>query len=719
MSLTVNCIPQTPQVATKSALPFGISVQPLRPSEPLPIADFGVGGIVRCSQCRAYINPFATFIDGGRRWRCPFCDNANDVPSFYYNSVDHMGVRMDLDQRPELVHCACEFVATADYIRRAPQPPVYTFVIDVSSVSINNGLALIAADVISKTLDHLLLVNEMTRIAFVTYDTAVHLYNFQTGSNQPTMMVLNQVNDLEIPHGYPFLALLKDVKTSVENFLAALPKMFANSKASQACLGSAAQAALHVQKSLGGKMIIISSLPPTVGRGICNPSFDNKLLGTPKETTVLTPSVDFYKSLGLDCSKYQVSVEYFLCSSGHHDAASLSIASTMTGGAVHHFPNWNLGRDAVSFGSQLQNLLTMPRGWESVMRARCSSGLEIQQFHGNLHSENDLIVFPVLDANKSVALRLKHTAAIDTARRGHFAYFQAGILYTSDTSERRIRVYTTCVPISDNLNNLYSACNPETMVHVMSKVAIQHALKTKLIDSREVLVNQLQTIIQNYKQSNPGVMSGDLSLPASLQSLPLYILALVKNIALRPTFNVQPDDRIAGMDYLRTASIEMASVFIYPRLYSLANMPDECGVPDSETGLVTLPPLENLTITRLQGGIFLMDDGVHLILWFSVQSDPSVLIELFGTPHLENVATTQITSWPYNPELDATCLYNRIASTITQITFGRLGFQKFVVCREGDVTHASIFLPALVEDRQLNMHSYFEFVQQLQRTSQS
>lgn len=107
------------------------------------MADFGVSGIVRCNHCRAYINPFVTFTDAGRRWRCPFCDTANEVPSAYFNAVDHLGVRVDLDQHPELVYCACEFVATSDYIRRAPQPPVYTFVLDVSSVAVANGMLLV------------------------------------------------------------------------------------------------------------------------------------------------------------------------------------------------------------------------------------------------------------------------------------------------------------------------------------------------------------------------------------------------------------------------------------------------------------------------------------------------------------------------------------------------------------------------------------------------
>lgn len=99
-----------------------------------------MSGIIRCSHCRAYVNPYVVFIEGGRRWRCNFCETPNEVPNSYYNAVDQMGTRVDLDQHPELVYGACEFIATPDYIRRAPQPPVYTFVIDVSSASVANGM---------------------------------------------------------------------------------------------------------------------------------------------------------------------------------------------------------------------------------------------------------------------------------------------------------------------------------------------------------------------------------------------------------------------------------------------------------------------------------------------------------------------------------------------------------------------------------------------------
>ena len=50
--------------------------------------------------------------------------------------------------------------------------------------------------------------------------------------------------------------------------------------------------------------------------------------------------------------------------------------------------------------------------------------------------------------------------------------------------------------------------------------------------------------------------------------------------------------------------------YIYPRLYSLHDMPDDAGMPEEETGHIILPPAQNLTSEKLAPhGLYLIDDG--------------------------------------------------------------------------------------------------------------
>lgn len=42
------------------------------------MVNFGAAGIIRCRRCRTYVNPYVTFTDAGRKWRCNICALLND-----------------------------------------------------------------------------------------------------------------------------------------------------------------------------------------------------------------------------------------------------------------------------------------------------------------------------------------------------------------------------------------------------------------------------------------------------------------------------------------------------------------------------------------------------------------------------------------------------------------------------------------------------------------
>lgn len=45
---------------------------------PLQLVNHGVNGPVRCNRCKAYMNPFMQFIDGGRRFVCNICNYSSE-----------------------------------------------------------------------------------------------------------------------------------------------------------------------------------------------------------------------------------------------------------------------------------------------------------------------------------------------------------------------------------------------------------------------------------------------------------------------------------------------------------------------------------------------------------------------------------------------------------------------------------------------------------------
>ena len=154
MAFTMGAMPVNAGVAAKSGLPFGLTVHPLAEGPGslgkggIPIVNFGAAGVIRCKRCRAYINPFAKFAEGGRRWRCNLCTYVNDVPPAYYSPTDAEGRRVDISQRPELSQGSVEFIAPVEYMIRPPQAPVYVFVMDVSFGAVSTGMLATAVQAI-------------------------------------------------------------------------------------------------------------------------------------------------------------------------------------------------------------------------------------------------------------------------------------------------------------------------------------------------------------------------------------------------------------------------------------------------------------------------------------------------------------------------------------------------------------------------------------------
>lgn len=196
--LTLNNIPATSEALTATALPLGLVLQPLAPiqvgEQAIPVLDFGEPGPPRCRRCRAYINPFMTFSNGGNKFVCNMCTFPNDVPSEYFAPTDPSGVRVDRDQRPELKLGTVEFMVPKEYWAKEPVGLRWLFLIDVGQEAINRGFlegfcdgilgALYGETAASEAEEKEDGEAEVTRsipigskVGFVTFDKDIHFYN--------------------------------------------------------------------------------------------------------------------------------------------------------------------------------------------------------------------------------------------------------------------------------------------------------------------------------------------------------------------------------------------------------------------------------------------------------------------------------------------------------------------------------------------------------------
>ena len=89
--------------------------------------------------------------------------------------------------------------------------------------------------------------------------------------------------------------------------------------------------------------------------------------------------------------------------------------------------------------------------------------------------------------------------------------------------------------------------------------------------------------------------------------------------------------------------------YIYPRFYSLHDMPDTAGMPDTGANETVLPPPHNLSSERLAPyGLYLIDDGQTQFLWLGRDAVPALVNDVFGVEDKTLVQQGKTTL----PELD-------------------------------------------------------------------
>merc|ERR1719477_369418 len=146
MRSTMYSVPDNPDMKKQTGVPLGLVMSPLAEiaegEYPPPVVNLGELGPVRCQRCKAYMSPFMTFTDGGKRFQCSFCKATTEVPQEYFQHLDHTGQRMDKYERPELCLGTYDIMATKDYCRdnKPPQAPGILFAIDVSYPMMKEGI---------------------------------------------------------------------------------------------------------------------------------------------------------------------------------------------------------------------------------------------------------------------------------------------------------------------------------------------------------------------------------------------------------------------------------------------------------------------------------------------------------------------------------------------------------------------------------------------------
>ncbi|GMP99662.1 hypothetical protein CsSME_00047051 [Camellia sinensis var. sinensis] len=714
LRLTTSAIPSSQSLVSRWHLPLGAVVCPLAEppdGEEVAIVNFTQNGIIRCRRCRTYVNPYVTFTDGGRKWRCNICALLNDVPGDYFAHLDASGRRIDLNERPELSKGSVEFIAPAEYMVRPPMPPLYFFLIDVSLSAVRSGMLEVMAQTIKSCLDRLPGFPR-TQIGFITFDSTIHFYNMKSSLTQPQMMVVSDLDDIFVPLPDDLLVNLSESKSVVDAFLESLPSMFQDNVNVESAFGPALKAAFMVMSRLGGKLLIFQNTLPSLGVGRLRLRGDDlRVYGTDKEHALRIPEDPFYKQMAADCTKCQIAVNVYAFSDKYTDIASLGTLSKYTGGQVYYYPSFHSAIHQEKLRHELARDLTRETAWEAVMRIRCGKGVRFTSYHGNfMLRSTDLLALPAVDCDKAYAMQMGLEETLLTTQT---VYFQVALLYTSSSGERRIRVHTAAAPVVTDLGEMYRQADTGAITSLFCRLAIEKTLSYKLEEARNSIQQRIVKGLREYRNlyAVQHRLGGRMIYPEPLKFLPLYGLALCKSIPLRGGYaDAQLDERCAAGYTMMTLPVKSLLKLLYPNLVRVDEYLVKVSSQADEFKISRLP----LTIESLDSrGLYIFDDGFRFVIWFGRMLSPDIAMNLLG----EDFATdfSRVNLCERDTEMSRKLM--RILKKLREEDPAY--YQLCHLVRHSEQPREGFFLLTnLVEDQVGGMNGYVDWIMQIHRQVQ-
>uniref|UniRef100_A0A1I8G1M8 Zf-Sec23_Sec24 domain-containing protein n=1 Tax=Macrostomum lignano TaxID=282301 RepID=A0A1I8G1M8_9PLAT len=753
MRPTLSSVPRTSDLLKSSGgLAMGLIVAPMMPATKsgsggsVAIATSELGGsgggggedsIVRCIRCRAYMSPYMAWLDGGRRFQCGFCGARTDTPQSYFAHLDQTGCRVDAAYRLELRLGSYELPAPGLEYRRGDRatfnespPPGIVFAIDVSYRAVHSGLTALVCDHLRRRLPAFLpsetapdgQTQISPRVGFLTYDRSVHFYNLSASLSQPQSLIVSDLEEPFAPLGAAisggFLVDLSSSATLIDQLLESIPQQFAGTAVSDIILGPVVEATLDAFTSCGsvGKLVLLHTGLPTCesAPGKLLQRDNRKLLGTEKESSLLSPVGDYYEALAKRCSDSGLGVDLFVCTdAAYADVATLGQLPFITGGSLYKYASFRSDTHGNQLASDLELAVSNCLAFDCSMRIRTSAGISCSDIHGGFNIVGEgILEAGAFSSDRAVAVELRHDSKLadDDAEP---VLAQCALLYTGLSGHRRVRVHNLALATTGQLADMYRSADVDATLNLLVKAALKLLLKKGPLEARSALVSPCVGILTAYRRHcvSAGSSMGQLILPETLKLLPVYVNAIVKSDAFQGA-DISTDDRSYLMYLCSMMDAVASNVYFYPRLMPVHHLPpsreadDESDSDEAQDGVGDGEESDSADLCELnlkqircsvdrlkQNGVYLLENGIVMFLWLGSKVSSTWLLSVFGVNSVANVRCDQTEL----PRLD-TPASRLIRRLVDEIRLRRRRHLRLYIVRPGD-KFESWFLNFLVEDR--------------------
>lgn len=645
LSSTLSVVPNTPALLKSCELPFSLIMTPFGiPFNGSPDESTGISfvpytaegpGIVRCKECRGYINPYVKLRAGGAEWVCNLCGTMNETPTSFMSWVDPAtGERKGLADRPELrFGCVDMEAPPKKYLVRPPMAPTYIFFIDVSRPAITSGLVSTAVAGIKRWAERRIAEHpngDNVRVVLMAFDAQPYIFTY-SASGKPRMSVVPDPDFVrDAPPVFPDSAFL-DLAEHGPDFLSLLdklPAMFATNTVQDRAFARAIYAVGHICSASGGRLVIFLGGAPGIcgvtGSGAIKSRQLSKSVDVKDEFRMSQPlsgANDYYKEFGRKLSTKQFAVDIVASSPGvHMEVATLALMARQTGGGV--LMRNNLTADDVAgfiYGGGAH-------GWEAIMRTRYSKNLLVDNHYGTMAPRGaEVYGFPSIGSDNCLCANVLMNSPCTSPT----VYVQNALVYTNESQRRMIRVSTLELPVAGSAADVFAHANAPELVTFYTKVCAQRLFTIKApLDVRNSLTSVLCKTLLAYRRLATVKLAprAGLTVPESLESLPLYILSAIKAQIFQE--RMRPDFRAAAAVTFQRFPMSALLAAIHPQLFDITDLAEGA-----------LPPLKTLTLGSVPADsivLFHTGNGT-MTLYVGKEARREKMMALFGTARYSDI----------------------------------------------------------------------------------
>ncbi|EDO06934.1 Sec23/Sec24 trunk domain family protein [Babesia bovis T2Bo] len=505
--------------------------------------------------------------------------------------------------------------------------PSYVIAIDTTSTSRSIGLKNCVLEALRPVFQTCQDMQRTVRFCVITYDCVVHLYDRRNGFF--SVNVVSEVDELFSPGCFEelFVEFTGNNIEEVLEYLDNITKVSIPPTGSLSCGNFALSVAISLlaDAHLSGTVSIFYAQPPELGLGHCEkPSLTTEF--SVDETMKIV-----YDGMILQCYENAIAVDVYICAAQERMPADIPLMymSQQTAGWGAYFSSFNPIECGPKIMHSFTRLFTVPHAYNCELKLRTSKPIYILgsfcSFH-NMRSyiDKSTMKVPRLSPDTAICFHLYVDDLVSDRRQ---LYVQFACMYNSSiTGKKLIRVHTQSVKVSTNIHNIFKNVCADTIINYYAKKLVYEMIRSNK-NTKQKVTNEVVLFLANYRKlCAPSTPENQLILPENIKSILCLLNALMKIINL----GEQGAEFLTKMLRILQAPIQ-ETIYLYSRCYCLHR-----SVYDNKESTMDggwdfyCAPIPSTVTQIYSDGIYLIDDGQKLVLYFGPHVKWPLLQELFG-----------------------------------------------------------------------------------------